>query len=151
MIRALDTSLDPNSSKYFSVQSEKEIWPIASFQIPKETHDILSWVFLKTKIPELIKAQSDGHLLNVPGIGSSHVEWHLAADMKTLKCMYGLKMGANSLHICIFCNQERVKSVVGTIAQASASMTNRKCTWSNGLFWKQISAEPVLDANFKGR
>jgi hypothetical protein len=108
-------------------------------------------VFSKTKIPELIKAQSDAHLLDVPGIGSFHVEWHLAADMKTLKCMYGLKMGANSLHSCIFCNQERVKSVVGTIAQASASMTSRKCTWSNGLFSKQISAEPILDVDFQGR
>lgn len=78
MNMALDTSLDPNSLEYFSVQSEREIWPIVSFQIPKETHDNLSWVFSRTKIPELIKAQSDGHLLDVPEIGSFHVEWHLA-------------------------------------------------------------------------
>ena len=150
MNRALDMSLDPNSSKYFSVQSEREIWLIASFQIPKETHDILSLVFSKTKIPELIKAQSDGYLLDVFGIGSFNVNLHLAADMKTLKCMYGLKMGANSLHSCIFCNQKRVKSVVGTIAQASTSRTSKKCTWSNGLFLKKISIEPVLDVNFQG-
>lgn len=30
-------------------------------------------------------------------------------------------------------------------------MTSRKCTWSNGLFSKQISAEPVLDVDFQGR
>jgi len=93
MNRALDMSLDPNSSKYFSVQSEREIWPIASFQIPKESYDILNWVFSRTKIPELIKAQGAGQLLDVPGIGSFPIEWHLAADMKTLKCMYGLKWG----------------------------------------------------------
>jgi len=28
---------------YFSVQSEREVWPIASFQVPKESHATLDW------------------------------------------------------------------------------------------------------------
>lgn len=50
MNRALNMDIDPKSDEYFSVQSEREIWPIASFQVPRETHQILSWVsFLKLR------------------------------------------------------------------------------------------------------
>jgi len=31
MNRALDNNIDPQSEKYFSMQSEGEIWPIAAF------------------------------------------------------------------------------------------------------------------------
>jgi hypothetical protein len=70
MNRALDTSLDPKSEGYFSVQSEREIWPVVAFQIPRETHTILQWVFSKTKIPTLIDAQEKGQMLEVLGVGS---------------------------------------------------------------------------------
>lgn len=150
MNRALNGNLDPKSEEYFSVQSEREIWPIASFQVPRETHEILSWVFSQTKIPALVKAQGEGQLLEVPGIGSFAVEWHLAADLKTIKCMYGLKMGANG-QSCVYCNQDRVKPVVGTTIQASAAMNSRKCSWHDGLFSKKISAKPLTRKSTSGR
>ena len=56
MNRALDATILPNTTEYFSVQSEREIWPMASFQIPCEIHEILSCIFSKTKLPALIKA-----------------------------------------------------------------------------------------------
>ena len=146
MNRALNMEIDPKSDEYFSVQSEREIWPIASFQVPRETHEILNWVFSQTKIPALVKAQEEGQLLEVPDRGSFKVEWHLAADMKTIKCMFGLSMGANSLHCCIYCLQERKKTVVATVAQAVSAMTSRKCSWHNGLFSMKVSAKPLAGA-----
>lgn len=52
--------------------------------------------------------------LNALGVGSFPVEWHLACDMKTIKSVYGLKTGANSVQSCINCDQERVKGKVVT-------------------------------------
>lgn len=140
MNRALDRNINPKSESYFSVQSEREIWTIASFQVPRESHEILSWVFNKTKIPALIKAQGEGQLLQVPDVGKFAVEWHLAADMKTIKCMYGLSMGANSLHSCVYCCQERARPILGT----TTDLNSRKCTWHEGLFSKKVVGKPLL-------
>ena len=90
MNRALDQTILPGTPKYFFVQSEREIWPLASFQVTKESHQVLDWVFKQTPIPALIEAQENGQLLEVPNVGSFKVQWHLAVDMKTIKCMYGL-------------------------------------------------------------
>lgn len=57
MNKAFDSSIKPGSNRYFSVQAEREIWPIATFHIPCETHAILSWVFNLTKILVVLKAQ----------------------------------------------------------------------------------------------
>ena len=40
--------------------------------------------------------------LNVPGIGDFNVEWHLAGDLKSLKCMYNVSHGATSKHPCLY-------------------------------------------------
>ena len=88
----------------FSVQSEKEIWWLGAFEVPKETHDVLSWMF--TRIPfitEVIKAQIAGEKLEVEGLGTFNVDWHLGGDLKTIKCMLGCKQGANCLYPCPFC------------------------------------------------
>lgn len=42
MNRALDSKITKGSSEYFSVQSRREIWPVSAFQVPHETHEILS-------------------------------------------------------------------------------------------------------------
>jgi hypothetical protein len=100
----------------------------------------------------LIKLQGEGQLLNVPGIGDFSIEWHLAADMKTIKCVYGLKHGANSLHSCIYCCQERVKSRIGSISDAEVASRNRcKHSWNEGLFSKKISAKPLTGEATKER
>jgi hypothetical protein len=44
MNRALNPDIGKGSLLYFSIQSEREIFPVASFQVHKETHDILKWV-----------------------------------------------------------------------------------------------------------
>ena len=33
------------SSLSFSVQSKKELWWLGAFDVPKETHEVLAWVF----------------------------------------------------------------------------------------------------------
>lgn len=40
MNRALDSEIIEDNPKYFSVQSEKHIWPVASIEVSKETHTI---------------------------------------------------------------------------------------------------------------
>jgi hypothetical protein len=100
---------------------------------------------LYDKGPWVNKTQ-EGRLLEVCNIGPFPVECHLATDWKTIKCMNGLKMGANSLHSCIYCDQEQVKPVVGTTAQAATAINNRKCTWTRGLFSLSVSAKLLTGA-----
>jgi len=149
---ALDNNINFDNERYFSVQSEREICPIASFQVPRESHEILKWVFDQTQIPNLIKLQGEGLLLNVLGIGDFSIEWHLATDMKTIKCVYGLKHSANSLHSCIYCCQEQVKSRIGTIVDAEPTRRNRcKHSWNEGLSLRRITAKPLTGEATKER
>jgi len=151
MNRALNPAIKPNSAQYFSVQSEREIWPIASFQVAKESHQVLDWVFKQTKIPSLIEAQEDGKKLEVPGVGEFKVQWHMAADMKTLKCMYGLQHGANSRFCCIYCLQERSKPIVTTVAVARDMLTKRGSSWDGGLFSRNHHSKPITGSRSVGR
>jgi hypothetical protein len=75
MNRALNNNIEVGSPKYFAVQSEREIWPIGCFQVRKESHEVLSWVFSQTKIPALIGNLNNGQLLCVPRVGDFKVEW----------------------------------------------------------------------------
>ena len=106
MNRALDPDIQKNDKRYFLVQSEQEIWLVGCFQVEKESYDILQWVFQQTRFPDVITAQSNGEQLEVPGYGSFPVEWHLSADMKTIKCMYGLQHGPLCKMNCIYCEQK---------------------------------------------
>ena len=47
MNRALDTDIQKDDARYFSVQSEQEIWPIGCFEVGKESYDVLKWAFEK--------------------------------------------------------------------------------------------------------
>jgi len=143
MNRALNSEITKNDDKYFSVQSEREIWPIGCFRVPKENHEVLSWVFNQTSIPTLIWAQNEGQLLQVPNVGSFKVEWHLSAEMKTIKSLYGLSSGANAIHCCIYCLQKKTKSIITTEATARAASLKRTPTWEGGLFASGISSKPV--------
>jgi len=143
MNRALNPDIDVGSPQYFSVQAEREIWPIGCFRVPKETHSVLSWVFDQTSFPTLIKAQNGGQLLVVDGVGSFKVNWHLSCDMKTIKCLYGLKGNANMS--CIYCNQQKCKTLITTEAQALAAIKRRPSGWSGGLQASNIPSKPVSD------
>ncbi len=89
---------------YFNVQSEKEIWWLGAFEVPKETHEVLAWVF--QRIPcntKVIKSQIAGEHLMVEGFGSFVIDWHLGGDLKTIKCMLGFTPRANTHFPCPFC------------------------------------------------
>jgi hypothetical protein len=148
MNRALDPEVIKNDERYFSVQSEQEIWPIACFLVAKESYEVLKWTFSQTKFPEVIAAQESGQPLVVPDIGTFKVEWHLSADMKTIKCMYGLSGGAMSKFACVYCNQERQKSVVVSAPTASLVAKSRaKNNWNGGLFARSVSMGPAEVGN----
>ena len=105
---------NPRGQQYFSMQSEREIGPVAAFQILHETYEIVSWAFAHTKIPVLIKAQGQVNFCTWKESAHILVEWHISIDMKNIKCLYGLGHGLNSLRCCIICNQTHVKHVVLT-------------------------------------
>ena len=69
----------------------------------KESHEILDWIFQQTQFHEVIKAQSEGKLLEVPDRGSFAIEWYMSSNMKTIKCMYGLQYGPSCKMTCIYC------------------------------------------------
>lgn len=72
-------------------------------QVDKEDFEILYWVFHQTTIPCLISEQRNGKILHVDGFGEYTVEWHMAGDLKTLKCMYNISKGANAKSPCLYC------------------------------------------------
>lgn len=72
-------------------------------QVIKEDHDVLSWIFSRTSYPDIIKDHMNGKVLSVPERGEFLVEWHLAGDLKSLKCMFNVSHGANSKHPCLYC------------------------------------------------
>ena len=141
MNRALNPEIVPGSNAYFSVQLERDIWPVACFRVPKDTHAVLSWVFRQTNFPSLIATQDAGQPLIVDGVGSFQVEWHLSCDLKTIKCLYGLKGNAKSS--CMYCNQKKSKNVITTKAQAVVTAKKRTPGWAGGLFAKDIGADPL--------
>ena len=98
-----------NGKDYYGVQSDKNIWWMAAFELPYETTDSLRWYLNKTGISDIISLQNNGQTLHVEGIGEFTVEWHMARDLKTLKCMLGCKLGANTLFPCIYCCHSKSK------------------------------------------
>ena len=48
--------------------------------------------------------------MHILGLGTFQVEWHLARDLKTLKCMLGCKQGAMTLFPCIYCCHSKVST-----------------------------------------
>ena len=103
MNRALDYSQCKRDTTGHKVQSEMELWWIGSAQTPIENHETLKWLFSHTNIPSIMQSQVAGEPLVVDGVGSFTVEWHLSADLKTLKSMFGMSGGANAKHPCIYC------------------------------------------------
>ena len=121
-----DDSIHTTGQEYFGVQSEKNIWWLAAFTLYKETYDSLKWYLHQTNIPSIIAQQSEGQTLHVLGVGSFEVEWHMAGDLKTLKCMLGCKLGATTLFPCIYCLHSRVepnRGKKGSKGQTTARIT----------------------------
>ena len=143
MNRALDADIEVDHERYFSVQSEQEIWPLATFQVKKEFYYVFSWIFKKSNLPAVIAPLSNGQRLQVPRVGEFYVEWHLAVDMKTIKCMYGLQSGPACVMNCIYCDQKRIKPTVGTASQANVAIKScGKAYCVGGLFLSNVLEEP---------
>lgn len=109
-VRRPPTNTTKHQQGHFGVQSEKNHWWLAAFHLPHETHDTLTWYFHQTTIPNTILQQTSGQKLHVTGVGAFEVEWHLAGDLKTLKCMLGCKQGANTSFPCIYCCHKKIIS-----------------------------------------
>lgn len=94
-----------------------------------EDHETLDWVFHHTEIPRIIKRQVQGENLHVAGKGDFQVEWHMAGDLKTLKCMYNISKGGNSKSPCLYCKE-------------SAQVMDSK-------WWKRAPNRDKVDPDFK--
>lgn len=103
MNRSLEYSQNRRDTPGFKVQSEMELWWIGSAQVPVESHETLRWLFSHTTIPSIMERQVAGEPLEVDGVGNFTVEWHLSADLKALKSMFGMCGGANTKYPCIYC------------------------------------------------
>ena len=110
MNHALDPKLDKTSDKYFQVQSEDHLFWLGIFRVNKESHESLKFVFRKTSLPLIMASHAAGEKMYVEGYSSYFVEWHLAADLKTLKCMYNISHGANATHDCLYCMKKKDRS-----------------------------------------
>ena len=120
-------------------------------QVPKESHEVLKWVFNQIGIPALITTQKNGQLLHVLEVGAFKVQWHIAANMKTIKCLYGLQHCVNSKHSCIYCLQERSKPVINSATRLLAAQRKTSHSWSGGLFVSCIHAKPITGAQSLSR
>ena len=74
MNRALNTTIAEDDQRYFSVQSENEIWWLATCEVPKEDHEVLKFFFGLTRYLNVIKQQSHGETFHVEGYGDYNVE-----------------------------------------------------------------------------
>ena len=110
MNRALSDPLSIDNAKRFSVQSKKNIWWLGAFEVDSKDFNILHWIFQKTPIPTIIDAQEKGALLQVEGFGEYKVQWHMAEDLKTLKCMYNVSKGPTAKSPCLYCKHTFVAS-----------------------------------------
>ncbi len=102
MDRAM-ANMPRDDPRYFSVQSEMNLWWVGTFLVVSENYETLEWVFRRTQLPDTINAQMRGEkTLVVANKGSFQVTWHLASDLKTLKCLYNCNRGPVTLP-CLYC------------------------------------------------
>ena len=120
MNRALTLSqIHEITTENFSVQSEKNLWWLGAFEVDSEDFKVLQWVFNNTSIPSIIDAQEKGELLHVEGFGDYKVEWHMAGDLKTLKCMYNISKGPIAKSPCLYCMSSAKECQSFKVEQAS--------------------------------
>lgn len=88
------------------------------------------WVFHHTPLPSIIHEQmNEGRKLGVEGRGEFKVEWHLAGDLKTLKCLFNCSKGAMAKSPCLYCME-------------SAKLLDNK-------WWKRPPNRHLLDNSFR--
>ena len=118
------------------------------FEVAKEDHVILDAFFNFTKISKVIRRQSNGEILHVDGYGDFNVEWHLARDLKTLKCMYGLSNTANANFPCLYCMHGRTKESLGIwdngTGNSATPLCDGKVRVGGDLVPKDANWDPIL-------
>lgn len=126
MNRSLEYSQRRRNTPGHSVQSEMELWWIGCAQVPIESYETLKWIFSHTNIPNIIETQNAGEIINVDSIGNFTIEWHMSADLKALKSMFGISGGANSKYPCLYC-----MASMGTKEWCNTSNVGRPPTRNN--------------------
>lgn len=148
MNKALEYSQGKLTSPHYKIQSEMELWWIGSAQVPVESHHTLKWLFLKTNIPKVIEEQNAGEHLHVENMGNFRVEWHLSADLKALKCMFGVCGGANTSYPCLYCMASTGKE--NWIAQNEVGASPSRHLVDLSKYPKSLNIwEPVLPIELK--
>ena len=105
MDRAM-ANMPRDDPRYFSVQSEMNLWWLGTFLVVLETYEALEWIFRRTPLPNIINAQMRRQkTLSVPNRGNFQVTWHLASYLKTLKCLYNCNRGPVTLP-CVYCMED---------------------------------------------
>ena len=153
MNRALEYSQCQRDTPGYKIQSEMELWWIGSAVVPVESHETLRWLFSHTTIPSIIgRQQVAGELLQVDGIGNFNVVWHLSADLKAIKSMFGICGGANTKYPCIYCmagGMGKVDWIVeGNIEKPpSRHLVNLSDYPSNNMIWSPILSIELQNAH----
>ena len=103
MNRAIEYSLGSTEEPNYKVQSEMELWWLGCAHVPIENHETLKWLFSHTEIPSIIESQNAGECLTIEDVGSFTIEWHMSADLKALKSMFGISGGPKTKYPCLYC------------------------------------------------
>jgi len=90
-------------------------------------------MFGQTIVSSLILAQNEGQLLKIPNVGSVKVQWHLSANINTIKSLYGLLLGANSVHCCIYYKERKVKPIITIESVANIAKLFKKSSLPTNL------------------
>lgn len=140
MNRALGGKDSCEPDQWFSVQSEREIWPICMFEVEKESHKTLKQYLEPSQLNEVIKAHNRGETLSVEmddgEVNTFTVEWHAAGDLKTLKCCNGCATGSMAENTCLYCMHSRGAVVVHAgkeKGKGKATGTKQRRIWSGGI------------------
>ena len=105
-----------------------EPWQIGFAQVPLESPETLKWLFSHTNISNIIESQILGESLIVEGVANFTIEWHMSANLKALKSMYGLSEGTNTKYPCLYC---------------MASMGTKECSDTQSI--KRIPTRNTID------
>ena len=84
--------------------------------------------------------------MHISSLGTFQVEWHLARDLKTLKCMLGGKQGAMTLLPCIYCCHSKVSTTIEGKGTKASKLKGEKGKGGKGIAnsLKNVSATQTV-------
>ena len=136
MNRALAGKDQCAPNQWCQVQSEREVWPVAMFEVKKESHATLKQYLSTSQLNKTITAHNNGEILSVAmpdgKVEKFTVEWHAAGDLKTLKCCNGCQTGPAAKCVCIYCMSEREKATVSA-GKSFGKASGKGRVWAKGV------------------